>query len=47
MNGHLVVILRRMEELAAAITARDWDAVETEHDRVRRAVEKAQREWPA
>jgi hypothetical protein len=43
MNEHVIVIDVRMDALAGAIKARDWQAVEWEYDRVRRAVDKLQR----
>lgn len=44
MNGHLAVIQMRVEALALAIREGNWNEVEFQHDRVRRAVEKAIRE---
>jgi hypothetical protein len=38
--GELAVLLRRLDELKAAIDARSWDDVEREYDRVLSAAQR-------
>ena len=45
--GCLAVLDARIESLARAITAREpWQAIEFEHDRVRRSAEKIRKIFP-